>query len=351
MIRPIEPTNFLRQSTLNPVIDVRAPGEFAQGHIPGAFNIPLFDDAERAEVGTLYVQAGREDAVLRGLDFAVPKTDWYLKSLRRIRPGGRILVHCWRGGMRSAAMAELFSNAGYEVDLLTGGYKAYRRHIREDLGRPARIVVLGGLTGSGKTGLLHAIASAGEQVVDLEGLACHKGSVFGALGQPAQPTNEQFENNLHARWSQLDLSRMVWLEDESRMIGKVTLPDPVVAHISNGCLLIVEPDHATRIKRLVNEYAGFDKSLLAEAINRIADRLGGANAREAVMALESNRFEKVAAIVLAYYDKAYLFSITRRKSKNVHNIPIQGAELESDARKIIEFACKYASDGNDLSRL
>jgi tRNA 2-selenouridine synthase len=253
--------------------------------------------------------------------------------------------------MRSAAMAELFSNAGYEVELLTGGYKAYRRNIREDLGRPARIVVLGGLTGSGKTGLLHAIASTGEQVVDLEGLACHKGSVFGALGQPAQPTNEQFENNLHERWSQLDLSRLVWLEDESRMIGKVTLPDPVVAHITNGCLLIVEPGHETRIKRLVDEYAGFDKSLLAEAINRIADRLGGANAREAVIALENDRFEKVAAIVLAYYDKAYLFSIGRRKSKNVQNIPIQGSDPESDARRIIELANKCASDGNDLSRL
>ena len=302
MIRPIEPTNFLEELTQHPVIDVRSPGEFGQGHVPSAVNIPLFDDAERAVVGTLYVQSGREDAILKGLDFALPKTEGYIESIQELISSGRILLHCWRGGLRSSMMAEVFSEAGYDVGLLTGGYKAYRRIIREKLAGHGIIIVLGGYTGSGKTELLHAIASMGEQVIDLEGLACHKGSVFGALGQPPQPTNEQFENNLYARWSELDLSRPIWLEDESRMIGRVTLPDPMVEHIANGILVRVELDVSVRIHRLVKEYAMFDKQQLAGAIGRIGERLGGARTKEALTALEKNSYEEFAAIALSYYD-------------------------------------------------
>ena len=340
MIRPIEPINFLKQSLNYPVIDVRSPGEFDQGHIPGAVNIPLFDDAERAVVGTLYVQSGRSDAILKGLDFALPKSEWYVETLRAISSSGRIFLHCWRGGLRSTLMAEVFSFAGYDVELLTGGYKAYRRFIREDLARPAKIMVLGGNTGSGKTALLKLIASKGEQVVDLEGLACHKGSVFGALGQPAQPTNEQFENNLYSRWSALDFSKLVWMEDESRMIGKVTLPDPMVDHISNSPLIRVDLDAAIRIMRLVKEYAGYDKELLSNAIKRIGERLGGTRTREAITAIESSRFDEVAAIALSYYDKAYLYSMKRRKNMTVYDMLISGEDIETDASRLIEFAYK-----------
>ncbi len=341
MIRPIEPTSFLAQAARMPVIDVRSPGEYAQGHVPGAINIPVFDDDERAMVGTLYVRSGKDEAILKGLDVALPKTGMYIRSAREIPAfGGEILVHCWRGGLRSVLMAEVFSKAGYDVYLLAGGYKAYRRFIREGLARPARIMVLGGFTGSGKTELLHAIACRGEQVIDLEGLACHKGSVFGALGQPPQPTNEQFENDLYARWSEIDPSRFVWIEDESRMIGRLTLPDPVVAHIASSRLLKVVMDPEIRIKRLVKEYAAFDKQQLADAINRIAERLGGARTREAINALDNNQFHVVAAIALAYYDKAYLFSTLRREQKHVHEIQISGEDIEADASKIIDFAYK-----------
>ncbi len=340
MIRQIEPTNFMQLTTRNPVVDVRSPGEFSQGHVPGAINIPLFDDTERAIIGTLYVKSGKEDAILKGLDIALPKVDWYIHTLRKTLPAGDILIHCWRGGMRSAVMAEVFSKAGYDVDLLQGGYKAYRRFIRSELGAPSTIIVLGGFTGSGKTELLHEIASRGEQVIDLEALACHKGSVFGALGQPEQPTNEQFENNLYARWSALNHSRMVWVEDESRMIGRITLPDPLVEHITNSTLIRVELDNEIRIARLVMEYAGFDQQLLAGAIKRIGDRVGGEGTKEAMKALEDKRFDVVAAIVLAYYDKAYLFSMDRRKNKSIHDIHVSGTDMVTDAARIIEFAYK-----------
>ncbi|MFZ4521655.1 MAG: tRNA 2-selenouridine(34) synthase MnmH [Bacteroidales bacterium] len=340
MIIPIEPTNFLQQAASFPVVDVRSPGEFAHGHIPGAVNIPLFDDAERALVGTLYVRNGQEEAIRKGFELALPKTGWYIDSLRKSVKSDRILLHCWRGGMRSAAMADVFSGSGYSVYLLTGGYKAYRRFIREGLASRAKVFVLGGYTGSGKTELLKAIESMGEQVVDLEGLACHKGSVFGALGQPGQPTNEQFENNLYTTWSALDLSRIVWMEDESRMIGRVTLPDPVVEHLSAGTLLKVRLDLPIRIKRLVDEYSLFDRKLLEEAILRISERLGGTRTKEAVSALEEQQFEKVAAIALSYYDQAYQFSMARRKSKAIREIAITGENVEADAAKIIDFAYK-----------
>jgi tRNA 2-selenouridine synthase len=351
MILPIEPTCFVQEAKKYPVIDVRSPGEFNQGHIPGAFNLPLFTDAERAVVGTLYVKSGREYAVLKGLDYALPKTGWYIDSLQTFSSTQKILLHCWRGGLRSLLMAEVFSKAGYEVALLSGGYKDYRRFIREDLSRPGKIIVLGGFTGTGKTALLKSIASKGEQVVDLEGLACHKGSVFGALGQPAQPTNEQFENNLYSRWSDLDFSKMIWVEDESRMIGKVTLPDPIVEHISSSPLIRVDLDASTRIKRLVMEYAGYDKELLSDAIIRIGERLGGTRTREAITAIENSRFDEVATIALSYYDKAYLFSTVRRKNKTVHDFLISGEDIETDAAHLIEFSYKYIQHGTDLPRL
>ena len=341
MIRTIQPANFLAQANHCPVIDVRSQGEFVQGHVPGAINIPLFDDADRAIVGTLFVKAGQSEAILKGLDIALPEVEFYLKSLKAICSPGLILLHCWRGGLRSALMAEVFSRAGYEVAVLTGGYKAYRQFIREGLATPARVVVLGGFTGSGKTEILHHIALKGEQVVDLEQLACHKGSVFGALGQLPQPTNEQFENDLFVHWEKLNFSRPVWLEDESRMIGRITLPDPLVEHLSKGLLVRVELNAAIRINRLVMEYAGFDKQLLGDAIKRISERLGGARTKEALAALDNERFDIVAEIVLAYYDKAYQFSLTRRINKSVFDIQISGIDPDEDAVRIIEFSSKY----------
>ena len=348
MIQSIQPSTFLELADRFPVIDVRSPGEFAQGHVPDAASIPLFDDPERAIVGKLYVKSGRAEAIMKGLDIALPKVDYYLGSLDSVGSKGLILLHCWRGGMRSALMAEVFSRAGYEVNVLSGGYKAYRHAIREKLAEPVRVIVLGGFTGIGKTELLHAIASAGEQVIDLEKLASHRGSVFGALGQPPQPTNEQFENDLSLQWKNLDLTRPVWMEDESRMIGRITLPDPVVEQLSKGMLIRAGLDARIRIDRLVKEYSGFDNLLLAGAINRISERLGGTRTKEALMALENGRFGEVAAIVLAYYDKAYLFSMARRKNPEGYDIEMSGRDVDEDAVRIIEFSRKYHGHGTDL---
>ncbi len=159
MTTTTQPIKFLTMAGECQVIDVRSPGEFEQGHVPGAINIPLFTDAERAVVGTLYVKTGQAEAIFKGLDIALVKVDVYIDSINKVCQKGPVLLHCWRGGLRSAVMAEVFSHAGYEVTVLEGGYKAYRTFIRGEFSRPARVIVLGGYTGSGKTDILKVLAA------------------------------------------------------------------------------------------------------------------------------------------------------------------------------------------------
>ena len=348
MIEVIEASAFLRHRMDYPVIDVRSPGEYRQGHLHGSFNIPLFSDEERAIVGTLYVKTGRAQAIQRGMEIAVPKLAGYIEALDQMSPQKWIFLHCWRGGARSERMAGVFSGAGYHVILIAGGYKALRHEIRKELGRHAKVVILGGYTGSGKTDLLQALGIMGEQVIDLEGLASHRGSAFGALGLPGQPTNEQFENNLFAQWAAMDFTRTIWMEDESRMIGRVTLPDPVISQISNNPMILAEIPNSVRTARLVQEYARFDKRLLAASLFRISERLGGQRTRDALRALEEDRFSDVTEIVLAYYDKAYRFSMARRKSPQVYPIELDGLDAKKDAGKIIEMVRNTSIYGTDL---
>ena len=188
---------FLERALSLPVIDVRSPAEFRQGHIPGAINLPLFDDQERKEVGTLYKQVNREAAIFAGFEFIGKKlADLARQGVKLAGRKKKLLVHCWRGGMRSQSMSWLFETTGISCALLDGGYKSFRKHVREQLALPITLKVLGGKTGSGKTLLLSRIQQLGEQIIDLEALAHHKGSAFGALGEPEQPTTEQFENHL-----------------------------------------------------------------------------------------------------------------------------------------------------------
>lgn len=340
MICPIEPATFLNKSTTLPVIDVRAPIEYSQGHLPGAINIPLFDNQHRAEVGTVYKQAGHDAAVALGYELANPRKAEYFDILERNVDGREILLHCWRGGMRSSEMAKLFSGGGYKVYILEGGYKGYRRYIRQQLANRSHIFVLGGLTGSGKTDILGAIQASGGQVIDLERLASHKGSVFGALGQPPQPTNEQFENDLYQAWSALDHTQPVWMEDESRMIGTVTLPDPLIHQLRNGLLVLIEMELSRRIDRLVREYACFDQALLADAILKIRERLGGGRTAESMRALEARDYAKVAQITLEYYDKAYMHSVDRRAASSVIHYGLLGDDLVIEAKKLMAIADK-----------
>lgn len=216
---------FLELAENIPVIDVRSPSEFSYGHIPGAYNIPLFDDREREAVGIKYKKEGRSKAVMKGIELTGPEMHLKLKEAIGIAKNGKLLVHCWRGGMRSEAMAWLFSLGDIETEVLEKGYKAYRNHILTSLAEKRKVIILGGMTGSSKTKILNHLKNLGQQVIDLERLANHKGSAFGALGQPPQPSSEHFANLLFNEWKKISCDLPVWLEDESRNIGTVFMPD------------------------------------------------------------------------------------------------------------------------------
>src|SRR4030066_383450 len=210
---------FLRLAETIPVIDVRTPSEFNTGHIPGASNIPLFEDEERKIIGIKYKKEGRTKAILAGLELSGHSMHSKLEHALRISREGRLLVHCWRGGMRSEAMAWLFSLGDIETEVLEKGYKAYRNHILASLSEKRNTIILGGMTGSSKTHILRHLKNTGHQVIDLERLANHKGPPFGALGQPPQPSSEHFANLLFNECRKLEVELPVWLEDESRNIG------------------------------------------------------------------------------------------------------------------------------------
>jgi tRNA 2-selenouridine synthase len=340
MVQKVSVADFIHLANACKVVDVRSPNEFSCGHIPAAVNIPLFTDDERSEVGTLYQKKGRDAAVIKGVDIALPKVFSYVKDLKSLDPGFSVCIHCWRGGMRSEVMAEVFSHAGYRVFILVGGYKTYRKYIRDSFSKQALIVVLGGMTGSGKTDILRSLAGTGEQMIDLEGLASHKGSAFGALGQGTQPTNEQFENDLYRIWAGMDFTRRIWIEDESRSIGKINLPPPFFEQLSNGILIKAEIEKNARIERLVLEYSGFPKQDLAEALGRIREGLGRTRYKEALNALEGNDFRKVVSLALEYYDKAYEFAIQKRMNKNIHTVKLKGTDPKYHARAVLQFTKK-----------
>lgn len=333
----VDAERFLDLSDTYPVIDVRSPGEFEQGHIPGAINIPLFDNEERAIVGTLYKKAGRDAALLKGLDIVGPKMSGFLKKAVPLSKEKNIMVHCWRGGMRSESMAWLFERGGLSTTILEGGYKAYRKHIRKKWDEEKKLVVIGGMTGSGKTAILHELAAAGQQVIDLEGRANHKGSAFGAIGQAEQPTSEQFENDLAAYWKTLSCDNPVFIEDESRTVGSVSLPENLFYKIRSVPVIRIDIPKKYRIERLVKEYAEFDNTLLADAIGRIEKRLGGQNAKKALDALGRGDYKKVADLTLNYYDKAYLKGLSKRDKQSIHTLKLENNDAKNNALKIINF--------------
>ena len=331
---------FLHLAEKIPVCDVRSPSEFTAGHIPGAFNIPIFSDKERELVGIKYKKEGRIPAIKEGLDLASPQISVKLDQALKSAPDNQLLVHCWRGGMRSEAMAWLFSMAGINTNVLDGGYKSYRHFILEKLSEQRKVIVLGGLTGSSKTHLLNHLKGLGQQVIDMEGLANHKGSAFGSLGQLPQPSTEQFANLLYDEWKRSDPEAPVWLEDESRNIGTVFMPENLYENMQKAPAIIIMMDVKTRLPRLVEEYSKFPRESLITSILKISKRLGGDNTRDAISAVEAGDFAKAIEIALLYYDKAYMFGLTRKSSENKIYITTDTDNIGENAVRLLEAAEK-----------
>lgn len=295
------------------MLDVRSPAEYAQGHIPGAVSFPLFTDAERAEVGTCYKQQGRDSAVELGFALAGPKFAEFIAQAKQLAPARCVRIHCWRGGMRSEAVAWVLGMAGFQVALLTGGYKAFRRLTLQQFETVKPIMILGGMTGTGKTDILQALAALGAQVIDLEALASHRGSSFGALGLPPQPTNEQFENDLALQWALLNPQHPVWIEAESRSIGQCRIPPALYDQMSSARMIEICRERVERLSALVAVYGSADRQALITATERICKRLGGLRTQQAVEFLRQDHLSAAFDLILDYYDRTYTYDLQRRK--------------------------------------
>jgi tRNA 2-selenouridine synthase len=297
----------------SPILDVRSPQEYAQGHFPGAISFPLFTDAERAEVGTVYKQVGREEAVRLGLRLIGPKLASLVEEADNIACGAKHLrLYCWRGGMRSGSVAWLLSTAGYRCAVLTGGYKAFRRWALAQFAKPYPLNVLGGLTGCGKTEILLQKHAKGEQVIDLEGIASHRGSCFGHLGKSPQPTCEHFTNLLAWELSKCSMDRPIWIEDESRMIGTCQIPQLFWEQMSAAHFVWVEASKEERVERLMHGYGAFARENLIASIMKIERRLGSLRTKEIISNFDEGHIQAAIENILTYYDQAYLHSCARR---------------------------------------
>ncbi|MDP4290686.1 MAG: tRNA 2-selenouridine(34) synthase MnmH [Bacteroidota bacterium] len=337
IIPKINPELFLKEVPGRVILDVRSPGEFEKGHIPGAHSFPLFTDEERARVGTLYSKAGHEAAFFSGLDIVGPKMSGFVKKALHLAPHRKVSIHCWRGGMRSASMAWLLQSAGFDVRLLDGGYKRYRAYIRERFNIPVKMLVLSGMSGCGKTEILQEVKKKGGQILDLEGLANHKGSVFGHVGQKPQPSTEQFENDLARIWSTFDFTKPLWVEDESRNIGLVHIPEPLFAAMNKAPVIKIGFPKEYRVKRLVDEYAAINDGEIASSLNKLKDTLGSKNVHDLLVLLSEKQYAAFADKILDYYDASYDYSLKRKSFLRIENISPKGLTPAEHAAEILEF--------------
>jgi tRNA 2-selenouridine synthase len=311
---------FLDAAQHYPILDVRSPGEFERAHIPGAISFPIFNNEERAKVGTSYKHEGKDQAIELGLEIVGPKLANWVKMAKKLAVDNTILVHCWRGGMRSGSMSWLFETAGLKVKTLVGGYKAYRNYVISEFDRKIPFIVLGGKTGSGKTDILIEMQKRGAQVIDLEGVAHHRGSAFGHLGLAPQPSSEHFENEVVAQLRQMDYSKPIWIEDESRHIGQVFMPLGLYTQLRAAPILFLDIAAEYRLPHLVEVYAHYPKEALAHAVGKIKKRLGGDFYKNAIEALQVDDFTLVAAITLQYYDKAYVHGLKKRLPEQIQEL-------------------------------
>lgn len=328
--------DFLVLRKTFPVVDVRSEGEFEVGHVRGANNIPILNNDERKAVGTDYKQKGREAAISTGFKLVEPRLKAMMETAASVAARGEILVHCWRGGLRSAHFCRFVEQEGIRSLALDGGYKTYRQRALRSFEDPLRLVVIGGLTGSGKSEILRALKKCGEQVVDLERIAHHKGSAFGGLMMPPQPTTEQFQNELFEELLALDRSRRIWIEDESIAIGRIFLPETFWKRMTLSPVVEIEVAREIRTERLVSEYGPADKEKFLEAMTRIARKLGGQHFNVAKERLLAGDMHATIDILLNYYDKTYRAGLSDKRNRIVNRTVWDGKDPERVARALME---------------
>ncbi len=306
-----------------PILDVRSPGEYAAGHIPQALNLPLFSNEERAQVGICYKHQGHDAAVELGFELVGPKLGAMIRQAKAIAPNRQVRLHCWRGGMRSGSVAWALATAGFEVTTLTGGYKAFRHWAQQLFSTPRSLYVLGGMTGTGKTAILHALQQLGAPVLDLEALAHHRGSSFGNLDMPPQPSTEQFENDIALTLASLNTQQPLWVEAESRRVGICRIPEALFQQMDAAPTIEVVRSLTERLNILVDIYGQTDPQGLITATERIRKRLGGQRTQAAVERIQQGDLHASSEIILDYYDRTYRYDLERRQ-KVIPQIDITG---------------------------
>jgi tRNA 2-selenouridine synthase len=344
-ITKINIEEFISASKNQLILDVRSPSEFNHAHIPNAISLPLFSDEERKIVGTAYKQKSRQAAIKLGLDYFGVKMKLMVEQVEKLiaehqknkeNKSTTIYVHCWRGGMRSGAVSWLLDLYGFKVCQLVGGYKAYRNYVLQQFEKPFSIKIIGGKTGSGKTIILHELKNQQQNIIDLEGLANHKGSAFGALNQPLQPTQEQFENNLCDELIQVSSSlSTIFMEDESQRIGLVNIPNPLWLQMRKAEVLYVDLPFEERLKHILVGYGNCNLEQLKEATSRIAKRLGGLEFKIVFQYLEEKNIEKAFYHLLQYYDREYDKAELRREQHLFNRIKFEELDTEKIANQII----------------
>jgi tRNA 2-selenouridine synthase len=304
------------------MLDARTPAEYAEDHIPGAISAPVLDDAQRAEVGTLYKQVSPFEAKKLGAALVAKNVALHVERQFSAKPKDwRPLVYCWRGGKRSGAMAHILREIGWEAATLEGGYRSYRRWVVEQLKQKPSILkfhVIHGPTGSGKSRLLTMLGRAGAQVLDLEDLAAHRGSVLGNLPGRPQPSQKMFESLLLKALSALDPAQPVFVEGESRKIGQLHVPDALIERMRAAECVLLETDLETRVALLLDEYRHFLEG--SGALEAQLDCLVGLHGREKIgawkaLAARGEWREFVARLLLEHYDPAYRKSSARNFSR------------------------------------
>ncbi|MGV3579135.1 tRNA 2-selenouridine(34) synthase MnmH [Brevundimonas sp.] len=342
MIRRATDLSPAARAGFDAIIDVRSPSEFAEDHIPGAINLPVLDDAERAEIGTIYVQQSKFLARRLGAAKVARNIAAHLDGALKDREGGfRPLVHCWRGGQRSGAMAAVMDQIGWPVTVLDGGYMTWRRQVQAALyGAPAwSVVLLDGGTGSGKTALLARLAERGVQTLDLEGLADHRGSLFGSTGR-RQPSQKLFESRLYAALEALDPARPVVVEAESSRVGSRTIPPALWSAMGQAPVIEVEAPIETRAAFSASVYAEIaaDAAALESALRRLPQHHSKAIVADwTTMAREGRVLDLATELIREHYDPAYRRMSARRDRPVIDRVQmaaVSDAELESAADRI-----------------
>lgn len=309
-------------SLFTSIVDVRSPAEFAEDHLPGAINCPVLDDAERVEIGTLYSQVSPFTARKKGAVFVARNIARHIEEgFQHHDKNWNPLIYCWRGGQRSEAMALILAQVGWKAIKLEGGYKAWRQMVVPALERlPTQLDfrVIAGPTGSGKSRLLDTLAAQGAQVLHLEALAAHKGSVLGALPDQAQPSQKMFESQLYSALSAFDTSKLVFTEAESRRIGKISLPNTLHAMLGEAPCLKISAPLSARVELLVDDYAwvNSDPNRLHEQLLRLRDMHSGETMQHWLSLIENGNFSQLATELLEqHYDRLYQRSQSRQFSQ------------------------------------